>query len=317
MRDRNDASDRAQASRAILVSAFGLAVTGGVELALALYTGSVALLGDALHNLADVSTSVVVFAGFRFSARPPSRAYPYGYERAEDLAGLGIALVIWASAVLAGWESWQKLVSHAGTSHLGVGMAAAILGMAGNFAVSRYKARIARRIHSVTLQADATHSWLDVISSLGALVGLVAVAAGHRWGDPLAGGFVTLFIVRVGWEVTSQMARHLMDGVEPDHLQAAEAAAGAVPGVRGAVARGRWMGRSLCLEVEGELAPATSLEAAHRIGEAVAEAVHLAVPEASQVRWIPGLPGGPRESEVRVLVEEPPRTGGQAHRQGP
>jgi cation diffusion facilitator family transporter len=281
----DETRDRAEATRAILFSAVGLALTGGIELVLALYTGSVALLGDSLHNLADVSTSAVVFVGFRVSKRPPSRAYPYGFERAEDLAGLGIAAVIWASAVFAGWQSYEKLISHAGTSHLGAGMAAAALGMIGNFAVSRYKARVARRIQSVTLQAEATHSWLDVISSLGALVGLIAVAAGHPWGDPVAGGFVTLFICRVGWEVTSQIVRHLMDGVEPEHLSAAEAAARSIPGVLSATARGRWMGRSLVLEVEGALDALVPLGSAHRIGTLVEEAIHAAVPQARRVRW--------------------------------
>jgi len=62
---------------------------GLVELVIALITGSVGLLGDALHNLSDVSTSLVVFLGFRISRRTASERYPYGLERAEDLAGLG------------------------------------------------------------------------------------------------------------------------------------------------------------------------------------------------------------------------------------
>ena len=59
---------------------------------------SVGLLSDALHNLSDVSTSAVVFLGFRLSRRVATPRYPYGWERAEDLAGLGVALVVWASA---------------------------------------------------------------------------------------------------------------------------------------------------------------------------------------------------------------------------
>ncbi len=91
---QQEAEHRAAANRAVGVSAVGLAVTGGIELALAVLTGSVGLLGDALHNLSDVSTSAVVFLGFRISRRPPTERYPYGFERAEDLAGLGVALVI-------------------------------------------------------------------------------------------------------------------------------------------------------------------------------------------------------------------------------
>jgi cation diffusion facilitator family transporter len=212
-RDR-DRVHRRDANRAIGVSAIGLAITGGVELALAIVTGSVALLGDALHNLSDVSTSAVVFLGFRVSRRLPTERYPYGYERAEDLAGLGVALVIWLSAAFAGFESYRKLVSGEGTTLVWVGMAGATLGIIGNLGVARYKAVVGGRIGSVTLLADARHSWLDAVTSLGALVGLGVVATGHRWGDPIAGFAVTLFILHVGYEVTADVVHHLMDGVD-------------------------------------------------------------------------------------------------------
>lgn len=283
----DEVGHRRAANRAVALSALGLALTGGIELALALFTGSVALLGDALHNLADVSTSVVVFIGFRVSKRPPSPGHPYGYERAEDLAGLGIALVIWGSAVFAGYESWHKLVSHAGTAHLGVGMGAALVGMVGNFAVARYKAHVARRIQSVTMAAEAQHSWLDMLSSAGALLGLVGVALGYRWADPLAGCAVTLFICHVGYEVTEKVVHHLMDGVDPAQLAAAEAAVKQLPGVRSVRVRGRWMGRSLLLDVEGELDGSISLGDASVMAHVVEDAVHAAVEEARQVCWIP------------------------------
>jgi cation diffusion facilitator family transporter len=268
------------------VSALGLGVTGLIELALAIVTGSVALLGDALHNLSDVSTSAVVFAGFRISKRPPTRRYPYGYERAEDLAGLGVALVIWASAVFAGVESYRKFVGHGHTSNVYLGMVGAALGILGNQLVARYKLRVGRRISSTTLVADAKHSWLDALSSAGALAGLALVAAGYRWGDPIAGFAVTLFIVHVGWEVTGELVHHLMDGVDEEHLDAAEAAAGTVDGVQAVTVRGRWSGRSLILDVTGVLDPTATLRDADRIGTAVRDAVFDAVEEARAVTWV-------------------------------
>ena len=290
----DERSHRQAANRAVLVSALGLGLTGAIELAIAVLTGSVALLGDALHNLADVSTSAVVFLGFFVSKRHPSAGYPYGYERAEDLAGLGVALVIWASALFAGYESYQKLVADTGTTHLPAGIAAAVVGMAGNFAVARYKGHVARQIQSTTMEAEATHSWLDTVSSLGALVGLVGVALGYRWADPVAGLAVTLFIAHVGSEVMREIIRHLMDGVEPEHLDAARRAAQAVPGVQSVSVRGRWMGRSLAVEIEGGLAADTTIEQAERIGCLVEQAVYGAVEEARRVKWIPreGRPQG-------------------------
>lgn len=88
---RDDARDRRAANWAVAVSAIGLGATGQAELLLAVLTGSVGLLGDAIHNLSDVSTSAVIFLGFRLSRRPATERYPSGLDRGEDLAGIGIA----------------------------------------------------------------------------------------------------------------------------------------------------------------------------------------------------------------------------------
>jgi len=283
----DDAADRRAANRAVGVSAMGLAATGVVELIIALVTGSVGLLGDALHNLSDVSTSAVVFLGFRISRRSASERYPYGLERAEDLAGLGVALVIWASAVFAGWESVHKLLANHGTSHVGVGIAAASLGIVGNQAVARYKLRVGRRIQSATLISDARHSWLDALSSAGALAGLIAVGLGQPWGDPVAGLAVTLFICHVGYEVSSDIGRRLLDGVDDGLLTISERAAGGVSGVQHAHARARWTGRTLRVEIDAWVDPAMPVAAADTLGRQVADAVHTAVPEARTVTVTP------------------------------
>lgn len=85
----------------------------------------------------------------------------------------------------------------------------------------------------------------------GALAGLAAVALGFRWGDPIAGIAVTLFICHVGYEVTAGAGRHLADGADPDVVASAESAAGSVDGVVHAHARARWTGRTLRVEIEG------------------------------------------------------------------
>jgi cation diffusion facilitator family transporter len=282
---RDDADERRQANRAVAVSAAGLAVTGLVELLLAVLTGSVGLLGDAIHNLSDVSTSAVVFLGFRLSRRPPTDRYPYGLERAEDLAGVGIAVVIWASAAFAGYESVRKLIEHGHTSHVGAGIAGAALGIVGNQLVARYKLVIGRRINSATLIADARHSWLDALSSAGALAGLIAVALGQSWGDPVAGIAVTLFICHVGYEVTGDVMHRLADGVDPDVISRAEAAAGSVPGVIHAHARARWTGRTLRVEAEGWVDPDLTARDADALGRQVADEISRQLPEAGSFTW--------------------------------
>jgi divalent metal cation (Fe/Co/Zn/Cd) transporter len=142
-----------------------------------------------------------------------------------------------------------------------------------------------RRIGSATLIADARHSWLDALSSAGALAGLAAVAAGQAWGDPVAGLAVTAFICHVGWEVTTDVTRRLADGIDPHVIQAAEAAAGSVPGVVHAHARARWTGRTLRVEIEGWVDPDLPVRDADAIGRQVASSLARQLPEASSLTW--------------------------------
>lgn len=281
----DDADERRQAHRAVGLSALGLAVTGVLELVISLLSGSVALLGDALHNLSDVSTSAMVFVGFRASGKTSNDTHPYGYERAEDLVGVGIAVVIWASAALAAVESIRKLVGHGATHHVWWGMVGALIGIIGNQVVARYKFIVGRRINSATMIADAKHSWLDALSSAGALLGLIGVAVGWHWADPVAGLIVTAFICHVGWEVTADVVHRLMDGVDADLVGRAEGIAMTVPGVQHAHARARWTGRTLRVEVEGWVDARLTVTDADDLGRQVADRLAAEIPEMRAFGW--------------------------------
>ena len=194
-------------------------------------------------------------------------------------------MVIWASAAFAGYESIRKLIEHGHTSHIAAGIAGAAVGIIGNQAVARYKLIVGKRINSATLIADARHSWLDALSSAGALVGLVAVAFGLPWGDPLAGLLITAFICHVGYQVTKDVVHRLADGVDPAVITTAEAAAGSVPGVIHAHARARWTGRTLRVEVEGWVDPELLAKDADAMGRLVADQISRQLPEAGSFTW--------------------------------
>jgi cation diffusion facilitator family transporter len=194
-------------------------------------------------------------------------------------------VVIWVSAAFAGVESLRKFLEHGSTAHVGAGIAGALIGIAGNQVVARYKLVVGRRIGSATLIADARHSWLDALSSAGALAGLIAVALGQPWGDPVAGLVVTAFICHVGYQVTADVVHRLADGVDPRIIITAEAAAGSVPGVIHAHARARWTGRTLRVEVEGWVDPDLPVRDADRLGRQVASSLARQLPEAGSLTW--------------------------------
>jgi len=297
-----DDSNRRRAIRAILFSSLGLLVTSVFELFITILSGSVALLSDALHNLGDVFTTVGVYFGFRASKKPPTSRYPYGYGRAEDLAGVAIVAAIWSSAVLAGWQSYDKLVSGRGTTHLGLGMLAAAIGIAGNQVVARYKLKVGREIKSAPLMVDARHSWLDAVASAGALAGLIGVALGFRVADPIAGFAITALIIHIGIDATRDVASRLMDESDEEVIRAVRAAAMDVAGVQGVTdLRVRWLGRELEIRMVIHLPLGMTLMQAHDVAHLVQDKVRSDVPDVREVMVEPApvTTSAPRESTGR------------------
>lgn len=281
---QQDAVNRRLAMRAIIVSSAGLLITSSFELAITIVTGSVALLSDAVHNLGDVFTTIGVYFGFRLSRRPGTLRYPHGYGRAEDLAGIVIIAAIWTSAVLAGWQSYEKVVSGRGTTHVGLGMAAAVIGIVGNQVVARYKLRVGRQIKSAPLLVDARHSWLDAMASGGALLGLIGVALGFRLADPIAGFAITVLIVHIGIDASRDVARRLMDENDDDVGATIAEVASAVPGVIAvAGVETRWLGREVEARLRVQMPGDLDLSRAHELTHRVQDAVRDQVPDLRDV----------------------------------
>src|SRR3982751_6240823 len=117
--------------RALWISLAALGVTATLQAIVVVLSGSVALLGDTLHNLADALTAVPLGIAFLLARRPPTARYPYGYGRAEDLAGLFVVAMITLSAVLAGFEAIRRLLDPQPVTHVWAVDAAGLGGFAG------------------------------------------------------------------------------------------------------------------------------------------------------------------------------------------
>ncbi|MER7283548.1 cation diffusion facilitator family transporter [Dactylosporangium sp. NPDC000244] len=252
--------------RALWISFAGLGLTAVLQALVAAWSGSVALLGDTLHNAADALTAVPLGIAFLLGRRPANRRYTYGYGRAEDLAGIVIVLTIAASAALAAWAAADRLAHPRTVTGLPFVAAAGLAGFAGNELVARYRIRTGRRIGSAALVADGLHARTDGFTSLAVVLGAAGVALGWPWADPLVGLLITLAIVVVGKDAAREVYRRLMDAVDPALIAAAEAVLAATPGVlRVSALRMRWIGHRLHAETDLVLAPDLTLARAHEI----------------------------------------------------
>jgi len=252
--------------RALLVSLAGLGVTAALQVIVVAVSGSVALLGDAVHNIADALTALPLFVAFALARRPPSRRFTYGYGRAEDLAGVIIVVTIAASAAFSAYAAIDRLLHPHPVTYLPAVAAAALVGFAGNETVARYRIVIGRRIGSAALVADGLHARTDGFTSLAVLVGAGGVALGFPWADPVVGLLITIAILGVLRSAAGQVLARLLDTVDPALVGAAEQALLSTPGVQAVTAlRLRWLGHTLRAEADLEVDPQLSLADAHEV----------------------------------------------------
>lgn len=235
-----------QGVRALWVSLVILLATTVLQLVVVLFTQSVALLADTVHNFSDALTAVPLMVAFFLARRPPSRRYTYGYGRAEDLAGLFIVFVVLLSAVVAARQSIDRLLNPRPVEYVGWLAFAGLTGFLGNEAVAVYRIRVGRRIGSAALVADGIHARTDGFTSLTVLFGAVGVWLGFPLADPIVGLLISaaIFVLLIG--TVRSIGRRLLDGVEPDLLNTAEHALPLVAGVTDVRDLGlRWVGHRL------------------------------------------------------------------------
>ncbi len=272
----------AQGMRALWVSLAVLMATAAIQAGVVVLSGSVALLGDTLHNAADALTAVPLAVAFVAGRRPATRRYTYGYGRAEDLAGVIIVLIMALSSAAAAWEAADRLAHPRPVSNLIAVAVAAIAGFAGNELVARYRITVGRRIGSAALVADGLHARTDGFTSLAVLLGVGGVALGWTWADPVIGLVITVAILAVLRQAAREIYRRLMDAVDPAIVDQAEQTLRGVPGVLdvGEV-RLRWIGHRLRAECEIIVDAGASAVQAHELAVAAEHELLHALPRLS------------------------------------
>lgn len=267
----------AEGIRAVKNSLFILLGTTILQFIVVLFSGSVALLADTIHNFSDALTAVPLWIAFILARRAPTRRYTYGFGRAEDLAGLFIVAVVALSAIVAGWQSIDRLFHPQPLHNLWWVAAAGLIGFAGNEAVAVYRIRIGRKIGSAALVADGVHARMDGFTSLAVVLGAGGVLLGFPLADPIVGLLIAAAIIVLLWGTVRSIGRRLMDGIEPELLDRALTALAGTHGVQAVQAlQLRWIGHRLQGNASIQLADMPisageqiALDAEHRLGHAL------------------------------------------------
>ena len=180
-------------------------------------SGSVGLLSDALESLVNLAGAMFGLAMVMVAARPADEIHPYGHHKAEYFSSGFEGILIVGAALGIIWAALHRLWDPEPLQQVGMGLALSVFSSAlnGLLAWVMFKAGEAHR--SMALQADARHLVTDVWTSLGVVIGLVAVQfTGWLWLDPLVAIAVALNILREGAHLVWTSSQALMDeAVEP------------------------------------------------------------------------------------------------------
>jgi len=254
-----------------------LGVTTVIQVVIVVWSGSVALLADTIHNFGDALNSIPLLIAFYLARRAATRRYTYGFARAEDVAGILIVVSIAVSAGVIFWESFQKLLNPQPMTNLGWVAAAGVIGFLGNEGVAMLQIGVGRKIGSAAMVADGQHARTDGFTSLAVVAAALATWLGFPIVDPVIGIVIGIAILFITWDATKTMWYRLMDAVEPDLIDTLEQTAARTDGVvRVNKVRARWMGHVLQTELDITLDEDLPIRESHRIVEEVRHAlIHI------------------------------------------
>jgi cation diffusion facilitator family transporter len=270
--------------RTVWLALGALLLTTLMQVVIVVLSGSVALLADTIHNLGDGLNSIPLLIAFYLARRAATRRYSYGFGRAEDVAGIFIVLSIAISAGVIFWESFQKFLDPEPITNLPWVVAASIVGFLGNEAVALLQIRVGRKIGSAAMVADGLHARTDGLTSLAVLLAAGGSWLGYPIVDPIIGALIGVVILFITRDAIVTMWYRLMDAIEPEYMEQAEAVVQGSEGVEEFCRlRMRWIGHRMHAEVIIAVDPKLTSAEGHRIAEAVRHDLFHEIPQLSEV----------------------------------
>jgi cation diffusion facilitator family transporter len=253
--------------RVIVITGFGNLVVLVAKTVVGISTGSLALLGDAIHSLADLANNVVALVVVRLASAPPDREHPYGHQKFETLAVFGLAVLLAVLAVeiivRAAEPGPRAIVEH------GWGLAIMLGVLVVNLAVTTWERKWARLLRSEILRADAQHTLSDVVVTIGVIAGWQFAARGYPWLDTLFAFVVALVVMVLSYGLFRRAIPVLVDGIshEPESIATVLRSVEGIRDVRRI--RSRWVGLKSSVDVVVTVAPELPTSEAHVVADAV------------------------------------------------
>lgn len=277
-----------EAHRVTLIGAAIDLAVGLLKLITGFLVGSAALIADGIHSFSDLVTDGFVVAATHYGRQEPDSDHPYGHGRIETLATLALGSVLIFVAGGIAWASLMRLLGGEPFAAPGLwAIGVAVVALIAKEWIFRYTLRVAKRVKSRLLEANAWHSRSDALSTVAVLIGLVAAQFGAGWVDAVAAILVGIMVGQVGWRLLWESSRELIDTALPEaERQQMQSIAEDVPGVHGVHdLRTRSLGSQFVLDLHIVVAPRLTVSEAHEIGNAVSRQLRNAFPNLADVTF--------------------------------
>ena len=173
---------------------------------------SSAMIADGLHSASDIISSIGVLIGNYVSSRPGDREHNYGHEKAETLVSFVLSILLIFVSITIGIEAIKSLFN---LDALSVPSILPLVVSVISILIKEYQYRItikvAKKINSPALKADAWHHRSDALSSVAAFIGIGGSILGFKPLDPIASVVVAIFVAKVGISILISSVNELMD----------------------------------------------------------------------------------------------------------
>lgn len=270
-RFREEVSERDQrVGRVLWIEGGFNAAAAAAKAVVGISTGSAAVIGDAIHSLADLANNAVALVAMHLASQPPDSQHPYGHRKYESLAVFGAATLLSVLALeiaLRAFDPTSTAVTHASWS-LGVMLAV----LCGNIVVASWQGYWARRLESDILAADARHTFSDVLTTVAVIAGWQFAARGYRWLDTAASIAVSALILTLAYGLFRRAIPILVDerAAAPEELTAVVNQVAGVKQTRRVRSRS---GPSASADVVVSVDAQISTTAAHEIADEIEQAI--------------------------------------------
>jgi len=258
-----------------------IAVTGNIALSVVkvlvgLWSGSMALVADGAHSISDMVTDLAVLVGVYIGAKKPDEKHQYGHGKAETLAAAFIGVILAVVGALIVTRAAADIAAKKRVApHFGV-LVVAALSIVVKELLYRITRKVARRLHSTALYANAWHHRSDALSSIAVVAGFIALKLSFQRGDQLAAAAVGLMIILVAVHILSDCFNELTDAAVDDdiigHIKKIINADGSIRSFHRL--RTRTVGREVFVDLHILVDPALSIADAHEISEQLENALH-------------------------------------------